>query len=67
MVFGRRLRIGPTRVDGRVDVEVGGQSIRALVGELAGFGAAVEVLEPPEVREQLAEIGVELTRTYSSR
>jgi predicted DNA-binding transcriptional regulator YafY len=66
MVFGRRLRIGPTRADGRVDVEVGGASIRALVGELAGFGAAVEVLEPSEVREQLAEIGVELTRTYST-
>jgi predicted DNA-binding transcriptional regulator YafY len=67
MVFGRRVRIGPTRPDGRVDVEVGGASDRALAGELAGFGAGLEVLEPPEIRARLAEIGSELTATYPGR
>ena len=64
MVFGTRVRIGPTRTDGRVDVEVGGSHPRALAGELAGFGAGLEVLEPPEVREILVEIAQELTATY---
>jgi predicted DNA-binding transcriptional regulator YafY len=31
---------------------------------LVGFGGAVEVLEPPEVRERLAEIGRQLSGLY---
>jgi predicted DNA-binding transcriptional regulator YafY len=64
MVFGTRIRIGPTRTDGRVDVEIGGSDPRQLAGELAGFGAGLEVLEPPEIRDLLARIGAELTATY---
>lgn len=64
MVFGTRVRIGPTRPDGRVDVEIGGPDVRALAGELAGFGAGLEVLEPPEIRDVLAQIGEELTALY---
>jgi predicted DNA-binding transcriptional regulator YafY len=64
--LGTRVRIGPPGADGRVEVELRGHSPRALAGELAGFGAAVEILDPVEVREQLARIGVELVDRYSS-
>ncbi len=64
MVFGPRLRIGPARADGRVDVEVGAESVASLAGQLAGFGSDVEVFEPSEVRERLAEIARELSETY---
>jgi predicted DNA-binding transcriptional regulator YafY len=59
-----RLRIGPAWPDGRVAVEIDGYEVRAIAGELAGWGAAVEVLEPAEVREALVEVGRELLATY---
>jgi predicted DNA-binding transcriptional regulator YafY len=65
MMFGRRVRIGPTGDDGRVEVEVRGHHVPALAGELAGLGARVEVLGPPEVRDRLREIGTELAATYA--
>jgi predicted DNA-binding transcriptional regulator YafY len=64
MVFGTRIRIGPPRRDGRVQVEMGGWSEVELAGQLAGFGSAVEVLDPPELRDRLARLGAELTVTY---
>jgi predicted DNA-binding transcriptional regulator YafY len=64
MIFGGRLRIGPSRDDGRVDVELRGHSEPALAGEIAALGAGVEVLEPPELREQLLRLGRELTSVY---
>ncbi len=63
-VFGRRLRIGPAGDDGRVEVELRGQSARALAGEIAGFGADIEVLEPQEIRSLLARIGGDLVSRY---
>jgi len=63
--FGTRVRFGAATADGRVEVELRGHSIRALAGELAGFGGAVEIVEPAELREQLARIGAELTSTYA--
>jgi predicted DNA-binding transcriptional regulator YafY len=63
-MLGSRLRVGPSAPDGRVEVELRGHSTRALAGELAGLGAMVEVLEPTEMRDQLAAIGAELTRRY---
>jgi predicted DNA-binding transcriptional regulator YafY len=39
----------------------------AAIGVLAGFGGAVEVLEPEEVRSRLAEIGTQLAALYSGR
>jgi predicted DNA-binding transcriptional regulator YafY len=64
MVFGTRVRLGPARDNGRVEVEVHGHHQRALAGELAGFGAAVEIIEPPEVRAELERIARELWATY---
>ena len=63
-VFGRRVRIGPTGADGRVEVELRGYNTRALAAEIAGLGGAVEVLDPPEVREHLAAVAVELAALY---
>jgi predicted DNA-binding transcriptional regulator YafY len=63
-VLGTRVRIGPARPDGRVEVEVGGESEASLAWQLAAFGAAVELLDPPGAREHLARIGAELTATY---
>jgi predicted DNA-binding transcriptional regulator YafY len=65
-VFADRVRIGPAGPDGRVALELRGSSVRALAGELAGFGAIVEVLDPPEVREHLARLGAELAATYGA-
>jgi predicted DNA-binding transcriptional regulator YafY len=63
-VFGTRIRIGPAAADGRIAVELRGQSIEALAGEVAGFGAQLEVLDPADVRAQLAEIGQQLSAMY---
>jgi predicted DNA-binding transcriptional regulator YafY len=63
-VLGTRVRIGPAGPDGRVELELRGHSVRALAGELAGLGGALEILDPPELREQLAAIAAELTATY---
>ena len=65
--FGNRLRIGPSQPDGRVEVEVRGHSLESVAAEIAGFGALVEVLDPPELRDHLARIGADLTATYGPR
>jgi predicted DNA-binding transcriptional regulator YafY len=62
--FGTRLSVRETRADGHADVEIRSWSARTLGGELAGFGSAVAVLQPFEVREQLARIGAELSERY---
>ncbi len=64
-VFGTRVRIGPPSDDGRVQLELRGHGPRPLAFELAGFGDAVEVLGPPEVREELVAIGHALVTRYN--
>lgn len=64
-VFGRRVRIGPSSPDGRVELELRGHSVRALAAEVAQLGAMVEVVDPPEVRHELARIGAELSALYA--
>ncbi len=63
-VLGTRLSVRGTEKRGRADVEIRGWSARTLAAELAGFGRAVEVLRPTEVREELARIAAELTDRY---
>jgi predicted DNA-binding transcriptional regulator YafY len=65
-MLGTRVRIGPPAPDGRVEVELRGHTIRSLAGEIAGLGAAVEVIDPPEVRQRLAAIAAELVATYGA-
>ena len=64
--LGNRVRIGPARSDGLVELELRGHSARSLAAEVAGFGALLEVLDPPEVRDQLMRIGAQLTECYGS-
>ena len=63
--LGERVRIGAAAADGRVEVEVRGHHARELAGELGGFGGAVEVLAPTELRAELARIGQELVQRYA--
>ncbi|HEX7094857.1 MAG TPA: WYL domain-containing protein [Acidimicrobiales bacterium] len=77
MVFGRRVTVGTEPVatkppgalpgEAAYDFEVVGAHHVALAGELAGFGSAIEVHDPPDVREQLARIGTELVSLYGER
>jgi predicted DNA-binding transcriptional regulator YafY len=64
MVLGNRLSVGDVAPDGRVQVQVKGDSVESDAGELAGFGSRIEVLEPQAVRDRLAVLGAELTRCY---
>jgi predicted DNA-binding transcriptional regulator YafY len=64
-ITGRRLRIGGAGPDGRVAVELRGYSARSLAAEIAGFGAAIEAVEPPQLRRLLAGIGEDLVATYA--
>jgi predicted DNA-binding transcriptional regulator YafY len=64
-VLGSRLRIGMAIDDGRVEVEIRGQSEYSVASELAGFGGLIEVVGPPGVRARLAALAVELGALYS--
>ncbi len=63
-VLGTRLLTGPPAPDGRIEVAVTGPTERAVVGELAGFGAMLEITGPPSAREAMAVIGAELAELY---
>ncbi len=66
-ILGSRLSVGEESTDGRVEVEIRSWSAHSVASELAAFGSRVEVLRPPEVREELARIGAELTQRYGAR
>ena len=63
-ILGNRLTFGAAGEDGRIAVEMRGVSVRALAGEIAGFGAAIVVESPPEVRVELGRIARELAAQY---
>jgi predicted DNA-binding transcriptional regulator YafY len=50
--------------DDRVSVIVGGPSVERIAEHLAGWGAAIEVLDPPAVRDHLLRIARELLERY---
>ena len=62
--FADHLSIAAADATGWVEGELRGHSDRALAGEIARFGSAIEVLDPPTVRHALAEIGRQLVSTY---
>ncbi|KQS98472.1 helix-turn-helix transcriptional regulator [Cellulomonas sp. Leaf395] len=65
--FGRHASVvgrGSLEGDGRVRLEVASHTARSVAEKLAGFGAAVEVLEPESVRDELAALGAELVAQY---
>jgi predicted DNA-binding transcriptional regulator YafY len=62
---GNRMRV---LVDAeRAEVEVRGHGIESVAAELAGFGARVEVIQPDEVRAELARLATELLRAHGER
>ncbi|WP_300008804.1 WYL domain-containing protein [Pseudonocardia sp.] len=63
--FGRHCDAGPPGPDGRSQVRVGAPTTLDVARTLAGWGAAVEVLDPPAVRAELARIGTELAGRYA--
>ena len=64
-LFGRRVDLGPSDPDGRVEIAVRGYSLESLAAELGGLGARLEITEPPELRDRLAELARELMATYT--
>ena len=52
-----RVRMVEERQDGRLVVDVRGPNVDALAAQLAGMGPDLEVVDCPELRERLAEIG----------
>jgi predicted DNA-binding transcriptional regulator YafY len=62
--FGTRLSVGDVGVDGRLEVQIRSWSANTVAAELASFGARVEVLQPEEVREELARLGADLGTLY---
>jgi predicted DNA-binding transcriptional regulator YafY len=64
--FGTRLRVGERAGDGRLAVDVGFGDTRNAAMELAGYGLGLEVLDPPDVRAELAAIGAQLVDRYGA-
>ena len=69
LVGALRFAIGTRAIPGDatpagVEVVLRGHSIRSLAAEIAGFGAALQIHDPPELREALAEVGRELVAQY---
>jgi predicted DNA-binding transcriptional regulator YafY len=64
--FGRHCDQLEVLADGRARMRVGAPTARDIARTLAGWGAAVEVLDPPEVRAELARIGAELAARYAA-
>ena len=63
--FGRHLEVDAEPADGRTRVRVGAPTPRDIARTLAGWGVLVEVVEPHDVRAELARIGAELTTRYA--
>lgn len=64
-LFGGRIRYGERAPDGWAPVEIDGPSPEVVAAQLAGLGARVELLAPPEARAALARVGAELTALYA--
>ncbi|MFI6866258.1 helix-turn-helix transcriptional regulator [Nocardia sp. NPDC050406] len=62
--YGRHCETEADLDDGRSRVRVGAPTALDIARHLAGWGALVQVLEPPSVRAELARIGAELRAGY---
>ncbi|MGW0044942.1 helix-turn-helix transcriptional regulator [Rhodococcus sp. NPDC003348] len=63
--FGRHCHADGDTDDGRARVRLAAPTPLDIARNLAGWGAAVEVLEPQTVRDELARIGTELAGRYA--
>ncbi|MGP3965008.1 helix-turn-helix transcriptional regulator [Nonomuraea sp. 3N208] len=64
--FGRHCEVLGQEAGGRVRVRVAAHMALSIAEHLAGWGAQIEVLEPEQVRAELARIGAELVARYAS-
>jgi predicted DNA-binding transcriptional regulator YafY len=66
--FGSRLTEGAVAADGWVEVEIRfPESHEDPARELCAFGGELEVLDPPDVRARLAELGAALAARHADR
>ncbi|MBE8476296.1 helix-turn-helix transcriptional regulator [Streptomyces justiciae] len=65
VTHGRTASYGPVEGDGWRQARVPIESVDRALGEFLSMGAGVEVLEPPELRERLAETVRELAARYA--
>lgn len=68
MFEGQLSEVDPQPEDcprGRLAITIGGHHVEQVAGQLAGFGGHVEVTGPAEARAYLAELGRQLTTTYT--
>jgi predicted DNA-binding transcriptional regulator YafY len=63
--FGKRLEVADWSGDGPVEIEIGFADGHHPAMELAGYALDLEVVDPPEVRDELAEIGERLVDRYA--
>ncbi|MEU6797661.1 WYL domain-containing protein [Nonomuraea wenchangensis] len=63
--FGRHCEVLGHEPDGRARVRVAAPMALSIAEQLAGWGAQAEVVEPEEVRAELARIGAELVARYA--
>jgi predicted DNA-binding transcriptional regulator YafY len=63
--FGRHCHASAQLGDGRARVRIAAPTPLDIARNLAGWGAMVEVIEPPAVQAELARIGAELAAQYS--
>ncbi len=61
-----RLTVGAAAGDGRIPLKIEFPTDHEPAPELAGYSAVLEVLDPPEVRAELARIGSRLVERYSA-
>lgn len=64
--FGRHCEVLGEEDDGRVRVRLAAHMARSIAEQVAGWGDAVEVVEPEAVRDALARIGAELVARYEN-
>jgi predicted DNA-binding transcriptional regulator YafY len=62
--FGRYADVLGEEPDGRVRMRVGAQSTTAVAEQLAGWARVIEVVDPPEILAELADIGATLVTRY---
>jgi predicted DNA-binding transcriptional regulator YafY len=63
-LFGGRIRYGERAPDGWTPFAADGPSPEVIAARLAGLGARVELLTPPEARAALTRVAAELTALY---
>ncbi|SDM30112.1 helix-turn-helix transcriptional regulator [Nonomuraea jiangxiensis] len=62
--FGRHCDPEGVEADGRIRARVAAPTPLTIAEQLAGWGSLVEVVEPEQVRAELARIGAELVARY---